>query len=428
MTNRCNSVVVLGFTINDKDLNDIAAKSAVLPTQTHNFAWNIVNALSSAQVKTSLLSVLPVPNFPEYPHIVIRSSSVDQRETRGITLGFINLLVLKHLTRFLSCLKSGTRFIRKEHPDVLLVHGVHTPFLLFARIVKRAIRIPICVVMTDPPGVIRDSDGALSRVLKKFDRRLVKMLVDSFDGSITLTPALAKDFAPRIPSLALEGFVGPNPSESPTEKVDRDEFVIAYAGGISAEYGVENLVKAFRCLTDSRIRLNVYGKGPLDQWVISQCERDSRISHQGLLKHDDVLTQMKDASVLVNPRPIAQEFVKYSFPSKLLEYMSLGVPVITTRLTGIPEEYLDHVQVTDDDTVAALSRSIESVRLNYGHAADRARKAQVFVQTKKSISAQGSRIATFLSLLCTKSQPDVDLDLVDPRAPLHIRSSRGFDS
>lgn len=403
MTAYCNSVVLLGFTINDDELNDIASKSSVLPTQTHNFAWNIVGALRSAGVATSLLSVLPVPNFPEYPRIVIRASSVDQRGVRGITMGFINLIVLKHLTRFASCITSGTRFIRMGNPDIVVVHGVHTTFLLYARVLKLIFRVPICVVMTDPPGVVRNVDGLLSRKLKSFDRRLVKTLVAGFDGTISLTSALAEDFAPGIPSLALEGFANLRISEVPPEKINRDEFIVAYAGGISAEYGVQNLVVAFRSLPDTRLRLNLYGLGPLAEWVQSQCEQDSRIKYFGWQTHENVLSQLRHASVLVNPRPVAQEFVKYSFPSKLLEYMALGIPVLTTRLSGIPEEYMAQVEVTDDDSVAGLARAVERIQSNYQDAVNRAATAKIFVQTNKSVSAQGSRLTTFLSTLCSAS-------------------------
>jgi glycosyltransferase involved in cell wall biosynthesis len=401
------TAVLLGFTIDDQKIVEIAQQSTVMPTQTHRFAWNLVGALESTGIAVSLLSALPVPNYPEYRGIIIRPSTVAQNGVQGITLGFLNVFILKHATRFASCMRAGMRFIRSRQPDVVVVHGVHTPFLVFARLLKRFLKLRICLVMTDPPGVVRAVDGTLSRMLKLFDRKLLKVLASGFDGVICLTPALAIDFAPEVPRLVLEGFVNQELSLLRIEPSDvTDGFQIAYAGGIYAEYGVENLVRSFQSITDPRARLRLYGKGPLDAWVLNQCEVDKRISHSGLVAHEDLMPQLRQASVLVNPRPAAQDFVQYSFPSKLLEYMALGVPVVTTRLAGLPADYLPYVQVTEDDSVDALTQAIETVRSHYPSAVERASRGQEYVVEEKSVSAQGRRISAFFSELGVTALPD----------------------
>ncbi|UKA74588.1 glycosyltransferase [Arthrobacter sp. FW306-07-I] len=400
MTDKPPSVVLLGFTVDDKKLFEIAQQSAILPTQTHRFAWNLVYALKSASLEVALLSVLPVPNHPEYPYKIIRSSVVEQDNVRGITLGFVNMLILKHATRFLACLSTGTRFIRYQDPETIVVHGVHTPFLVFARLVKKGLGRQICLVMTDPPGVVRAADGVISRVLKRLDRKLVRLLASGFDGIICLTPALAADFAPTVPALVLEGFANHELASLPSRSRQADSlFRIAYAGAINVEYGVENLVLAFMSMTDPDVRLHLYGKGPLDKWVLEQCKLDKRILHGGLVDHSALMPRLKEASVLINPRPAAQEFVRYSFPSKILEYMALGAPVITTRLAGLSADYLQYVQLTDDDSVAALARAIEAVRCQYPKAVERGLRGREYVLREKSVSNQGKRIAKFLSTL-----------------------------
>lgn len=378
-----------------------------MPTQTHRFAWNLVGALEAAGVTVSLLSVLPVPNYPEYPRIFIRSSKIQHNGVHGITLGFLNVLILKHATRFASCMHSGMAFIRNRKPSVVVVHGVHTPFLVFARLLKHFLKLPICLVMTDPPGVVRSVDGTISRLLKRLDRKLLRVLASGFDAVICLTPALATDFAPVVPKLVLEGFVNEELSLLCAEPSNAtDGFEIAYAGGINSEYGVENLVRSFRSIKDPRARLGIYGKGPLDEWVSKQSEADNRITHNGLMAHKDLMPRLRQASVLVNPRPAAQDFVQYSFPSKLLEYIALGVPVVTTRLAGLPEDYLPYVEVTDDDSVDALTRAIETVRANYPSAVKRAARGQAYVVQHKSVAAQGARISAFFSELDIISHED----------------------
>lgn len=394
------SVVVLGFTIDEQKLGQIAQQSAILPTQTHRFAWNLVGALQSAGVDVALLSVLPVPNHPEYPYKIIHSSTVEQNNVHGITLGFVNLFILKHVTRFFACMGTGMRFVRSRHAGTVIVHGVHTPFLVFARILKRFLKLQICLVMTDPPGVVRTVDGPLSRLLKRLDRRLVKLLARGFDGIICLTPALATDFAPKVPALVLEGFANLELAHIHFEVNSAiDVFHVAYAGAINVEYGVENLVLAFKSIKDPKSRLSIYGKGPLDEWVLKQCQLDTRIIHHGLVAHGDLMLRLKEASVLVNPRPAAQEFVRYSFPSKILEYMALGVPVVSTRIASMPGDYLPYLQLTKDDSVVALAEAIVLVSSQYPAAAERASRGQKYVIHEKSVATQGKRISDFLSRL-----------------------------
>lgn len=312
-------------------------------------------------------------------------------------MGFLNVLILKHISRFLACMSQGMRFLRASRPDVVLVHGVHTPFLLFARLLRHVMNVRICVVMTDPPGVLREVDGRATRILKRFDRRLVRWLASGFDGAICLTPELATDFAPHVPSLTLEGFANAELTFLRSKlTTGRSELDIAYAGGIYAEYGVRTLVQAFRSIKDPDARLHLYGRGPLDGWVTRQSEADQRIKHHGLVAHGELMQSLAQASILVNPRPMGQGFVRYSFPSKLLEYMALGVPVVTTRLPGVPAAYFQYVQVSDDDSAVALTDALESVQSDYAAAAERARRGQEYITQEKSVPSQGKRIAEFL--------------------------------
>ncbi|SDK43116.1 Glycosyltransferase involved in cell wall bisynthesis [Cryobacterium psychrotolerans] len=402
-----SDVVLLGFTVRDDILETIAERSAVLPTQTHKFAWNLVRGIQSAGMRVSLVSALPVPNYPEYPEIIIRSRRFAEHGVNGVTLGFVNLLVLKHLTRLCAGTVQGIPFIVSQHAGTMVVHGVHTPFLLLARLLRRALGLKICLVMTDPPGLVRAVDGRLTRLLKRFDQGIVRKLASGFDGVIALTSALADDFAPGVNKLVMEGFADPEISKVPRPSgTPSSVFRVAYAGGISAEYGVSNLVSAFRSFADPNMRLDLYGRGPLDLWVLEQSRLDERICHHGVVPHSDLMPFLRGASLLVNPRPASQGFVRYSFPSKLLEYLALGVPVVTTRLSGIPDRYYSYLEFTVDDSTEALSAAICAVRADRSAASDRAVLGQRFVMSEKSLHAQGKRIAIFLQSLNAPRQPD----------------------
>ena len=64
---------------------------------------------------------------------------------------------------------------------------------------------------------------------------------------------------------------------------------------------------------------------------------------------------------MVNPRPTHEEFVKYSFPSKTMEYMASGTPVLTTRLPGMPKEYYPYVDFIEEESAGGIAAALKKV-------------------------------------------------------------------
>ena len=72
-------------------------------------------------------------------------------------------------------------------------------------------------------------------------------------------------------------------------------------------------------------------------------DRERFISVRGVLPNAEVLKRQKQVSVLVNPRKANRDFTKYSFPSKTIEYMASGTPMMGYRLHGVPDEYYEYI-------------------------------------------------------------------------------------
>lgn len=391
-------VTILGFTIADQQLDEILAVDAHMPIQTHSFAWAVVRALRSAGAGVTLLSADPVASFPGNPRIYSRGGAFTARGVEGRRLAFVNLIVLKHVTRLLACLLTGTRALRAWRPDVVLVHGVHSPFLLYARAVRRCLGTPVVAILTDPPGVVLPSDGALARVLKRLDTGLVRTLLGGFDGVVALTDRLASHLAPAVPSLRMEGIVDALPDDPPRERPDVARLL--YAGGLSSAYGVDRMVEAVQAMRRADVRLSCFGRGDLASWVSRVSDGDPRIEAPRFASREEVRREYQRASVLVQPRPVEQDFVPLSFPSKLLEYLASGTPVVSTRLPNIPAEYEEHVYWADDDSAEGLRRALERVLATpWDERQDRAARAREFIWATRGFQAQGSRMDEFLATM-----------------------------
>jgi len=385
----------LGFTVPGTVFQQILTDDQVMPTQTHKFAWAFVDALQQNGVEVDLLSAAPVSNYPSSSHLVWPMKRFVERGATGLLLPFVNALVLKHLTRFVACVVLGTRRIRRHRSQWLLVHGVHSPFLWYAIYARRRTGVRLAAVLSDPPGVMRRSDGRVARSLKRIDIGVTKGALRHFDAVIALSEPLADDFAPGVPKLLMEGLfmastadidVRPEPVERPR---------IVYAGGLMAEYGVLNLARAVS-ESDMDVTLELYGRGDAAEELSELSRRDDRIGIPVLLEPTELARRYRGARALIQPRQPDQDFVRYSFPSKLIEYMSTGVPVVSTRLPSIPSDYSPHLLWAESATPFGLRQAIGRCLALTPEEAERLGRGAAEFVTSRSPAAQGRRIVNFL--------------------------------
>lgn len=108
---------------------------------------------------------------------------------------------------------------------------------------------------------------------------------------------------------------------------------------------------------------------------------------------DEVRSLQKKVTVLVNPRHSTEDFTKYSFPSKTLEYMASGTPVLMSPLPSMPEEYKQHLYLFDDESVEGMKQMIEKVcSLSISELFNKGKAAQAFVISHKNSLVQVQHI------------------------------------
>jgi colanic acid/amylovoran biosynthesis glycosyltransferase len=94
------------------------------------------------------------------------------------------------------------------------------------------------------------------------------------------------------------------------------------------------------------IRLDLVGTGPLEPAIRSLVVAtglDDRVTFHGDQSEDAVRRMVADSDVLVQPSVVAPDGDMDGIPNTLIEAMALGIPVVTTSVSGIPELVTDGV-------------------------------------------------------------------------------------
>lgn len=304
----------------------------------------------------------------------------------------LNLPVLRQLMIFCGAFFSVLR-VKKEKETYAVCDCLNIATAYGVTLAARLRRIPVVSIVTDLP----DMEHA-SASLKRINNRLFSKT----DGFILLTePMNARVNQKGKPHIVLEGHVdsdAPLPETQTTYEQSEGKKVVLYAGSLKRIYGIDNLVEGFIKADIPDAELRIYGKGNFAQELDRLAEEHPSVRFLGTRSSSEIVAEEQRASLLVNPRPVAPEYTKYSFPSKNMEYMVSGTPTLTTRLPGMPKEYEPYVYLIGDETpdsIAATLREILSKPLS-----ERVRMgaaARDFVLKNKSNLIQAKKIMDFLT-------------------------------
>jgi len=103
---------------------------------------------------------------------------------------------------------------------------------------------------------------------------------------------------------------------------------LVYVGRLTRKKGVEYLISAMRSVKE--VDLLIVGDGP-DRQRLEKMAAGLRVKFIGMVSPDRVYDYLEQAKILILP-----SFYE-GLPNVILEAMSLGVPVIATRVGGIPD-------------------------------------------------------------------------------------------
>ncbi|NUT38592.1 MAG: glycosyltransferase [Thermoactinospora sp.] len=267
----------------------------------------------------------------------------------------------------LSAVMAARRLFKQMRNKVDLVL-IHDPELLFA----------VWGVRNRPPtiwDVHEDNPAAMSlkpwlpALLRPPVRALVRMLESTAERKLHLLLAETA-YAGRFKEAHL---IVPNETWVPDSVTPPGDDRVVYLGWMSWARGVQEAVEVARLLQPYKISVELIGYAdPQSRPMLNQAVQDGVLEWRDFMPNDEALKRLDGALAglsLLHDEPN----YRHSMPTKIVEYMAHGIPVITTpspRAVELVERYDSGVVVPWQDP-KAVAQAVLTLRDD-----ERERKAQ----------------------------------------------------
>lgn len=374
-------------------------KKGSLPESSFNHQRAIIECLKKND-KVMMINQMPCGQFlRRFKKIFVKGKHYDGF---GYLLPSFNILIFDFFNYLFSFLKTFKNVYKEFPASTALFYMPFPAKSLCIKVLKK--KYPQVKLVAIIPDLVQDSyfigGSSLIRFFKskirKIQGKYVQRNLDYVDGFIYLTEKMRFKFDAEKPYIVQEAIYNINEKCNVSIKMPSC-FTFTYCGKVSAENGIDRLLKAFTLEDFKHCVLNICGDGPLLQNLRKEYEGYSNIYFHGTISHEKVLEIERNSSVLVNPRYTYLNNTGYSFPSKVIEYLACAKPVISSKLDGIPQEYDEHLFYIEDDSAESLSSIMKKVaNMSESELVKVGLQNHRFVVSEKSADSQSDKIANFL--------------------------------
>ncbi len=399
-------LLFLGQLFPHKGAEEIRKKARVDMQDAANvLQWNIIFGLKENGIEDiEVISYLPIDSWPKHyktPFVKKTAEQVDET-IRFTAVPFCNVTYVKQILSAKACNRAVASWIKKAKTEEKVIvcyscNNVLMRALKKAKSMDKTVKI-VQTIADITEFASNDTLKGLRKLFLKYQIRTNEKLKRYVDGYVLLTKQMKTKLRLEKPYVVMEGIV-PKRERNTTIKQESSP-TIFYSGSMNRKYGILQLLEAFQKIDGEEYRLVLCGLGNAEPEIREAVEKDSRICFLGKVKHEEALVLQQQATVLVNPRQNNEEFTKYSFPSKTMEYLASGVPVVAYKLDGIPDEYDEYIAYVEDNLAESLAKKL--VEICSMETEDRRKigeKGKAFVLENKNKKVQTGKILNLIQNL-----------------------------
>lgn len=389
----------------------IGSSKGGLPIASNVLQWNIIDGIIENGQCIDIIGVVPIGSFPQRSKkFMISKRHMTYHECDYDEIGYINISLLKSLIyeeKIKGKIKAWMSVNGNEDLTVIF-YDLNKAFLNIIKWIKKNnYPVKTCLIVPDLSGNLRNDMG-----YSKFKKLLLKLLngdtiknAQNADCYVLLTEQMNTIVNKTgSPYVIVDGVVDDTFSQFPNFVGDENEKIILYAGNLSVQYNIETLIKAFEELNELKdYRLWFCGKGNAENIITDAEKRDSRIRYLGQISKSELREIGKKVSFFINPRTNNGEYTKYSFPSKNLEYLLAGRPVIAYKLDGMSDDYDDIFMYVRNGEISDIkSVLLYAYNMTHEEIIKKGKESYDFVLKHNGAKKQAKRILAMLQGMTKK--------------------------
>ena len=347
--------------------------------------------------KIDIVSATAIKAFSKTNHrLIFNRDSAETEYGHIVYLPFINFYFIREMFFEIEAYKELKKRLSKNEMNVIYVYSLDISFLkVIKKLKKENENVHCCLIITDLPGSkgFLANSKTLSGYRDRAEERIKYKLSHVADSYVFLTEKM-KDSFPDRPYVVIEGFL---PTCSFPKNVKRQPKSILYTGSLHKSLGVDRLLEAFKGINDNEYELWICGAGGI-QTIVEKCaEEDKRIKYMGFLSKDEISLLQVKCDLLVNPSSGKDEYTKYSFPSKTMEYLLSGSKVVMYELAGIPKKYYEYIKTVNGESTENLRRALIDACDDMEFYREKSFQQISWVSTEKSFNKQVEKLNTILN-------------------------------
>lgn len=129
------------------------------------------------------------------------------------------------------------------------------------------------------------------------------------------------------------------------EKSETDPIVITQISSQVEKKGIPYTIKGFsQFITKTKSNATLYISGtPLNsnRLLVDKLGLEGKVKFTGLLNHEEVANLLSRTDIFIHPSVTSQDGDEEGIPTAIMEAMASGLPIISTKHSGIPELITD---------------------------------------------------------------------------------------
>ncbi len=370
----------------------IETKGARVSQQAQKYNLLLAEGLSANNARVSMISTRPI-NRVVSKKIWFKAEKEHTALLDFFYVPFVNLRGLRQAFLTVSVFSKILFAKSKKRDTVVVCDGLNISASIAAILASKIRRYKTVGIVTDVPCHL--SNMTKISLAQKLNLKIMR----KFNSYLLLTEHMNAIVNPKkCPSIVLEGHADLSMKDEINSLDNKsDKRICLYAGSLKKIYGIENLVRGFEAAAIPNAELHIYGSGDFVEELKTITSTNESIKYSGIAPNSEIVKLELRSTLLINPRPSGEDYTKYSFPSKNMEYMASGTPVLTTKLPGMPADHYNYVYFIEDESADGIKTALQDILSKSDEELfEKGRSAKEFILKEKNNVKQAEKLINMI--------------------------------